>query len=400
MTRVRVVALALCLFGVLGAVAPALAAAGSISGTVTAATGGLPVGGIRVCARIEPFTIDETCADTDSAGAYSVPGLPAGSYRVRFSELQNRNLVDQYFDGESEYGLADLVTIGASENRTGVDAALRPGGTIAGTVTDAGSGGPVGNFLVCAFATTPSSEVGGCWRTDSDGNYAINGLLPEDYVVEFLSQDEFNYLPQLYDGVEKPGSGTPVPVAAANEVKSGIDAALLPGVELSGTVIAAGSGGPLPGIEVALLRPVTADVLGLVRSDSAGHYAFRGRPSGSYVVGFSHTQPGSVGDCYSDQYYKGAGSFAAATPLTLTAPSLVPGVDGELSNLCPETRPQPVQVTFRPADPPPAKLRCKKNQRKRWVKGKYRCVKKPKRHRHHHRHGKGGHGPRAVATDR
>ena len=145
---------------------------------------------------------------------------------------------------------------------SGIDAQLSEGSTISGTVTDAASTGPVANFLVCAFAPTALGEVGRCDRTEAGGNYAINGLPPEDYKVEFLPEDEFNYLPQYYDGVDTLAAATPVAIAAANEVKAGIDAALLPGVEITGTLTEVGSGRALAGVEVSLLEAGTEQALG------------------------------------------------------------------------------------------------------------------------------------------
>ncbi len=395
MARVRVAAFVLCLFGALGAVAPALAAAGSIAGTVTAAVGGAPVAGIQVCARVEPLAFEETCAETDAGGGYALAGLPSGSYKVRFSERQNRNYVDQFFSGKSEFSTADPIAIAATENKTGVDAALQAGGTIAGTVTDFGTGIAVANFPVCAFASTPLGEVGRCWRTDGDGNYAINGLPPEDYEVEFLGEGEFNYLTQYYDGATTAATATPVPIAGPGDLESSIDAALRPGAEISGTLTAAGTHKPLSGVEVSLLAPVTEEVLKFVETDSAGRYAFRGRPAGTYVIGFSHTMFGSFNsDCYQAQYYRGAAGFASATPLTVAPPDVLAGIDGEVTDICPKTGPQPVQVTLIPTAPQPRPFKCRKGKRKKWVKGRYHCVKK----KHHRRGGK--HGPHAVASGR
>ena len=177
MSRVRIATLALCVLGVLGAVAPALATAGSISGTVTAAAGGAPIAGIRVCVSNANAEVETVCTLTDAAGAYMSPSLPVGVYRVRFSELGNRNFVDEYYDDKGEFGSADLVTVGAAEGKTGIDAALLTGGTIAGTITGPG-GGAVAGLRVCAFATMVSGSALRCWRSDGAGDYAINGLPP------------------------------------------------------------------------------------------------------------------------------------------------------------------------------------------------------------------------------
>jgi hypothetical protein len=393
MARVRVATLVLCLFGALGAVAPALASAGSISGTVTAAAGG-GIGGVEVCPTPKPYDFEVPCAETNGGGDYELTGLRQSDYYLHFSAARNNlNYVNQFYNGKAFYP-GDLVAVGASEAKTGVDAVLQPGGTIAGNVTDAISHSPVTGFPVCAFSNSVSGEVGRCWHTDGSGNYAINGLPPASYEVEFLGEGAFNYLTQYYSGASSSGAATPVEIEAAEQVRSSIDAALQPGAEISGTLTEVGTHKPLSGVDVSLLAPATEEVLKFVETDAAGHYAFRGRPTGSYVVGFSHTMYGPWNpDCYSAQYYKGSATFAGATPLIVAGPGVIPGIDGEVSDICPEPIQPTVKVTLIPTPPAPP-LKCKKHFKKKRVHGTLRCVKK------HHRHRRRGHGPHAVATGR
>jgi Carboxypeptidase regulatory-like domain len=388
MARVRLVTITVALWGALGAVAPSLAAAGSISGAVSAASGGAPIQGVEVCSHVQPYTFEDTCAETNSGGAYTLGGLPAGSYYVHFSTDQhNLDYVNQYFDGK-DFLPGDLVTIAASEVRTGVDAELRAGGVIAGAVTDAASANPVAGFPVCAFAQFPTGETGRCTQTDAGGNYAIKGLVSEEYEVTFEGEGEFNYLTQYWEGSETYGAFDPVAVTEGTTV-SGIDAALHPGAEISGTLTEAGTHKPLAHIRVDLLAPGTEEVLKFVQTDSAGNYAFRGRPTGTYVVAFSRPQSQFDDDGFSTQYYKGATSFADATSLTVAPPEILTGIDGEVVNLFPPRRLEPIVVTVFPTPKPPKK--CRKGFHRKKVKGKVRCVRKHKRRHQKHRHHGGSH---------
>jgi hypothetical protein len=377
-----VLGLAVCAATV--AAAPAAALAGSISGTVTDTASDAPIAGIQVCSHVSPFSFEDSCAETSAAGTYTLAGLPAGSYSVHFSgDLHNLDYVNQYFAGKESFP-GDLVTIGATEARTGVDAELHAGGLIAGTVTDAVSHGPVAVFPVCAFAPTASGEVGRCARTDASGEYAIKGLPAEEYKVEFLGEGEFNYRTQYWEDSEDYWQFVPVTVTLG-ATQSGIDAALNRGAEISGTVTEAGTHNPLAGILVSLLSPATEETVRSVDTDAAGHYAFRGRPAGTYVVAFSRPQNAFDGDGFSTQYYRGATSFAAATPLSVTPPNVLTGIDGEVVNEFPPLPPLPPLPPQASADPlatslpgparakPP--LRCKKGFHKKKVKGKARCVK-------------------------
>ncbi len=395
-TRVTTVGLALLVSAAMGSLVPAVAAAGSISGTVTEDTPGkTPIGGIEVCSHVTPYEFEDTCAETNGSGAYALNGLPQGSYKVHFSDFRNnRNYVDQYYDDRGEYNSATPVNLGEGENRTGVGAEMHPGGTIAGRVTDFASGNPVADFPVCARANTMFGEIGRCGHTNGNGEYAVNGLPPEEYAVEFFGEVTFNYLTQYYDGVASQSAATLIPIAAANETKSSFDAELKPGVEISGTLTEAGTHRPLPEVRVDLLAPGTEEVHRLTFTDAGGDYAFRGQSAGIYVVAFSRPQSPFDGDGFSTQYYRNATSFAGATPLTVVPPDVLTGIDGEVEGF-PRWNPLPTQGIFLPtAQAPPPK--CRKGFRKKMVRGKRRCVKiHKKRHRRAH-----GHGPRARAAAR
>lgn len=365
--------------------APAAAMAGSISGTVTDSVSHVPIGGIQVCSHVTPFAFEDSCVETNAGGAYTLDGLPAGSYYIHFSaSLHNLNYVNEFYDDEESFP-GDLVTIGATEARTGVDTELHEGGTIAGTVTDAVSHDPVANFPVCAFAQTATGEVGRCVRADASGEYAIKGLPTEEYEVEFVGEGEFNYRTQYWEDSETYGDFEPVSVTVG-ATTPGIDAELNRGAEISGRLTEAGTHAALANVAVSLLEPVTEKVLTRVHTDSSGHYAFRGRPAGTYVVAFSRPEFPFDGDGFSTQFYKGASSFAAATSLTVAPPEVLTGIDGEVVNEFPPVEPPPIQETTQPPLPPivkrPPPRRCRKGFHRRKVKGKTRCVKIHKRKRH------------------
>lgn len=391
MGRVRGLKTVVGLATVLVAMASAPAAiAASISGTVTSAVSDGPIAGIDVCANPSPYLFEGRCDETDAAGAYAIESLPAASYSVRFSaDRHNLNYVTQFYGGKDGYP-GDLVTIGETEARSGVDAELQEGGMIEGSVTH-GAGLPVAGYLVCAFAFTATGEAGRCSRTGSDGSYVIRGLPTEDYKVEFTSEDEFNYLNQYWQASDDYFTWDPVAVTAG-ATTTGIDAQLKPGVEISGTVREVGTGQPLAGIRVTLLDSASGEPRGrFAYSDSSGHYAFRGRPAGTYVVAFSHPAPGEVGndDWFSSGFYKDATSFASATRLVMTPPEVLTGIDGAVVNERPPV--ETVKVFLNPAQPPivsPGQpRRCRKGFRKRRVKGKVRCVKVQKRKVKRHRGG-------------
>lgn len=360
---------------------PALASAGSISGTVTEAAGGSPLQGVQVCADEQTGPLEGHCTSTDASGGYSL-SVGAGQYSVHFDDTAlDRNLVSQYYGG-GPAPLGTLVTLAsAAESRTGIDAQLQAGSTITGTVTDAFSHIGVAGLPVCAEVQTFTGPYGRCEHSGPGGAYTINGLAPGKYSVEFQTGST-SYQPQRYkESVEVIGPG---------ETFSAIDAAMTLGVEISGRLTEAGTGIPASRVNVELLwvnSQETADV----ETDANGNYVLRGLPEAEYVVLFSRPlgPAGADVDCFAPQYYKSASTFSGATVLHGVPGVALTGIDAELVNFCPKS-PPPLQVTFAPSTNPvgaPRRpLHCRKGFHRKRVKGKARCVRRHKRHRRHRRH--------------
>jgi Carboxypeptidase regulatory-like domain len=120
----------------------------SVSGTVTYGAGS-PVAHTQVC--VDGFT---ACTSTNAAGEYTLGGLAAGTHNINFSGedlVDGANAIDERV---AEAAGLD-VTLAEGEARQGVDAQLRLGGRISGTVVGP-SGQPLGNVQVCT--TEPFHE--------------------------------------------------------------------------------------------------------------------------------------------------------------------------------------------------------------------------------------------------
>lgn len=123
-------------------------ATASVSGTVTYGAGS-PVAHTQVC--VDGST---ACTNTNAAGEYTLGSLAAGTHNINFSGkvfVDRANAI-----GETVARAAALdVTLAEGEARQGVDAELRLGGRISGTVVGP-SGQPLGNVQVCT--TEPFHE--------------------------------------------------------------------------------------------------------------------------------------------------------------------------------------------------------------------------------------------------
>jgi len=373
--------------GLLGS-ASGVASAASISGTVTASGGG-PIEGIEVCPQPEPFAFEADCAKTNASGVYSLNSLPAASYSLHFSAWPfELNYVQEWYGGDQRYP-GDLVDLGAGQDLTGVDAELEPGGVITGTASDAGTLGPAAEVWVCVEALEPVF-YGSCHRADSAGEYETNDLPSGEYRIAFDGENDVNYLRRFYDEEDNLNDATPVPVTAGSLV-SGIDALLQPGAQILGRVTEAGTGAPLGNIEVCLWRPGTSMppeyVERCTHTDSSGNYAIRSLPADTYDVVFSQEAGIFDEDTFAEQWWKGAGSSAQATPLTIAPPQTVSGIDAQLVDYTVEAPEAPVALALSPrSGAKPALRKCRKGFHRKLVKGKKRCVRKHRRH--HKRRGK------------
>jgi hypothetical protein len=361
------------------------AGTGSISGTVTEVGGG-PLEGVKVCAEsFGPPEEEFECAETEFDGTYTVPGLGPGSYVVEFVS-QHGNFVSQYYDGRGTWEEADRIELRTGEAKAGVNAALERGASISGTVKAAATGLPVSGVAVCAFSTNGPGF--GCASTNGAGGYAITGLPAGLYEVTFEPlETEQDVVFQSYQG----GLVSVAPQA----VVTGIDAALQPGGQIAGTVRAAATGAPLAGVEVCITTAEEAWALGCLKTPASGGYRFTGVWKDSFKVVFSpeagELENGKLEklpvDPWPTVWWSGQASFATATPIAMTPPAVITGIDGSLGPgpiVAPPLPPALAPVVKKVVKPKP--LKCKRGFVKKKLKGKARCVKRHKAKRHHGKH--------------
>lgn len=197
---------------------------GSISGVVTDAATGYPLGGAEVIltdnAGDEIFPDSEAITEPD--GTYRLANLPPGSYKVEF--LGEGALGFQFYNDASTLGAANSVTVGAGQAVTGIDAALSEGGTLEGHVRDAATGQPIADANVEVVDASGNFLTYG--RTDPNGYYEIPGLAPGSYYVQVFpitSPPNYEYL--FYGGSATLAGATPVRITAG-ATTAGIDVAL------------------------------------------------------------------------------------------------------------------------------------------------------------------------------
>jgi Carboxypeptidase regulatory-like domain/CarboxypepD_reg-like domain len=405
---------------------------GRISGTVFEEQTSTRIGGIQACGTALDGS-ESRCTTTESYGTYTLAGLPAGDYQVRFSHPEGwtsggpARWMQQYYDEADTAAEADPVQVNLGATTAGIDAHLREGGRIEGQVTAAATGKPVAGVGVCLQPVDPEAEAGGgCGFTGSDGNYTLEGVAAGEYLVAFLPGFMApgpipNLSRRFYDEAERRADATPITVAEGTAYP-GIDAQLVVGGRISGRITEAGSGEPLEGVTVCAYEAGNEGAVECASSNAHGEYTIARLPTGSYKVEFSARyyefeegiggegeggEP-AVEEEFATQFYNGAPSLAAATSVPVTAGQIADGIDAQMSKPVPPPPgppPAPPQEAGQSqtgasspglgAGPPPSlrppvkpKPRCRKGFKRKTVHGKRRCVKVHRHHGKHHRKGR------------
>lgn len=294
--------------GVNGVLAPAA----RISGRVTSAETGDPLGGMRVNISGPGGSNSLT---TDSNGEYtSYAGLESGSYSVSFGPA---------FDSQNYIRQTQTVSVTAADLLTGVDAALSTGGTLTGKVT-APDTTPIKDVSVYV-----SNEDGSYQKyvyTEADGTYTAIGLPSGNYRAFFRKN---GYIAETYD--DQPGyqQADVIPVTAPNTT-AGIDAVLSPGGSISGKVTDAATGAPIQGVFVEVLD-ADGGRAEAGFTNAAGEYTmYATLPSGTYRVRFNpddrNASCGYVLEYYNDQF-----DAESADLVTVTAPNTTTNINAEMS---------------------------------------------------------------------
>ena len=298
----------------------ALAAGGTIAGTVTAATGGADLTGICVSVftsngLLSPAGNATTAAD----GTYSITGLSTGSYDVEFSTGcgSTGNYLTQWYNNEPSSTSANAVPVIAGTTSPTIDESLVTGGTMAGTVTAKAGGADLGGICVSVYTSDNSFTLVGSTTTAGDGTYSISDLSSGNYDVEFSGGCGYpgNVGQQWYDNQISQSSASAVTVTTGSTTS--VNAALAIGGTITGTVTAAIGGAAQGGMCVGayaagdFLLPVASAV-----TASDGTYALTNLATGSYDVEFTSGCGGSAN--FGQQWYNGKSSESASTAIPVT----------------------------------------------------------------------------------
>lgn len=283
----------------------ALAPAAIISGRVWVPTGlGSTAAGVTVTAYSGPDAAARTTT-TAADGSYTLSGLPAGSYRLRFSS-DMLPVAAEWWDNAADYASASPIAVRVSQVRSGFNAYLDRPSSISGRVTlPAGVVATAGQVHVDAYSA--ARERVGTADVRADGTYTIRGLTPATYRLLFRADD----LPVAYEWWQDQPSFVSASdvVLGVREAREGVDASLERAASLSGTVsLPPGTSFDQGRVEAAVFAaedgtsPVGTAV---VRPD--GTYLVQGLRSASVKVRFT-----ACGIAAADEWWNNKNDFATA----------------------------------------------------------------------------------------
>ena len=315
---------------------------GSITGTVTDAASGAPLSGVGI------YVADSSgnyagWATSNVSGVYSQTGLPPGTYYVR--TYNSLGYIDELYDDHScepsdcyPYTAGTPVVVTAGTVTPNINFVLVLGGSITGTVTDAGTGQPLAGVDVAVMSA--GSNMSYFVMTNASGVYTATGLATSTY--EVWTSNSLGYLDEKYNDVPCNGSdcwsvkGNPVNVTIG-AATGGINFGLVLGGTISGTVTDVTGALPVANVRVGVHNAAGIE-LRSGATDATGQYAVTGLPAGTHYV--STAASGNyLNEIYADipcpSCSMTSGSSitipTGATGVAVTLGATTPGIDFALS---------------------------------------------------------------------
>ncbi|HEY0638237.1 MAG TPA: carboxypeptidase regulatory-like domain-containing protein [Pseudonocardiaceae bacterium] len=265
--------------GLLGLPAVAAAQAEGIGGVITNVRDGLPISGAEVTAYT-PAGEWMGYGYTDSTGAYDIPWLEPGDYKLHVTAYE---FLEQWAFGRPDFASADVVTAPGTASM-----ALTPTveyGAVAGRLTTE-AGHPVASSAVTLY--TAGENWVESTATDADGRYRFDRVRAGDYKLRFAS---YGHSTQWAHDATTFGEAATFTVAA-NAVTT-VDETTLPSGDVRISVVDGMSGAPVAnacvnadmGLSFPLFACTGADGTVTHRNVLTGTYRFTVSPPTGYLYG-------------------------------------------------------------------------------------------------------------------
>ncbi|NEN04939.1 hypothetical protein G3T36_03550 [Diaminobutyricibacter tongyongensis] len=291
-----------------------LSSGSTISGTVSAqGSPGAGLAGATVNASSTAGVVAQ--AVTDGSGRYTLEDLAAGTYTVEFLPGAGQSFSAQWWKNASSPSAATSITVGSQQNVPGINATLAAQSSVSGTVEQQGNPNtPVAGVNVNAVRSD-GTYAGSNGVSDSAGNFTVAQLPAGSYTLIFTPNrtpgSEQNFAVQWWNGESSQAAANYFTVTGGQSA-TGMNAVMVPGATISGTVQGGSPAAALQGVVVGVYS-LDGRLRGSVRTDALGHYSIDQLTAGTYAVKFAAPSP------YDTEWSGGKPSLQAATPLTVTS---------------------------------------------------------------------------------
>jgi len=324
-----------------------LNAGGTISGTIYQSDGVTPITDKNIWVEVTDLSGDSWITGAlmdDSNGTYRVERLSPGSYYLQ--TYTNENYYDEWWAQAAsvmDRANAQTISVGLSENITGKNFQLDPGGTISGTVFASDGVTPIRDKEIWIdvlqgrcdeFSWLPVSYI-----NTNNGTYTITKLLPGNYFLR-TGTDE-NYMDEWWAqpaSVVDCTSAQAIPVGFSEQIV-GKNFQLNSGATISGTVYESDGVTPIrcEQIPIDIIQGHPCGIFTQVdtvwTNPDDGTYSLAGLPNGTYYL---HTDnAGSFnGANYGDEWWASSASVvncANAQGITVVSGEIFAGKDFQLN---------------------------------------------------------------------
>jgi hypothetical protein len=302
----------------------------SISGVVVNPNGTLAAGVTVFAFDSQQQSGYQATAVTDAAGVYTLTGLMPGSYKIQYEPgaAVPGSVRSTWNNAKPTFDSADAVTLGLSEQKSGVDSELLSGGIVTGRVTSKSSSKALAGVVVKLYANG-GNLIGQC-TSDSKGNYYFGRLNPGMYFVQFESLTlAGSYLPAFSGGATSLNNVVAFRIASS-QVKV-LNQALVSAATISGRVVDVHGVGIEHVTVSEFSKTVDSRWLGAgVETDSNGYYTLKGVASGGVKILFDAGTVPQPGPAYQSMWATGKATWATADVITLTAGQKRTGLNAQL----------------------------------------------------------------------
>lgn len=275
----------------------ALAPGATISGSVRD-NSAAPLAGVTVLAyaRVGQINTLFGSATTNGSGAYTIRGLPPGTYRLYTSGAPAINEIYDNIPCVGACASADALSTGSpvsvagGATASGIDFALDPGGAISGTVQAQGSSTVLSSVTVQVYRQTGPASVAFVAQatTDGTGAYTVRGIPTGSYFAVAFPNSA--YIAEAFGGQPCTSCSSDVIVAStpiavtAGATTTGRNFALDPAGAITGTITNSG-GVPVTSASIIVVSGgATPRQVASGFTNFNGTYSVVGLPQGSYYL--------------------------------------------------------------------------------------------------------------------